>query len=65
MGNTRNNSNNSKEVLQKQKIGSVKALIMEMGVSLSDTGYVWTNSMRSAFNKAVKRLDSKDVLLTS
>lgn len=47
------------------KIKSVKSLLLEMGVALSDTGHVWKNSMRTAFNKAVKRLESKDVLLTS
>lgn len=66
MGNTRNTDNNSKEVLQKgAQIGSVKSLILEMGILLSDTGHVWTNSMRTAFNKAIKKLEHKDVLITS
>lgn len=47
------------------KISSVKSLIEEMGIVISNTNYVWTNEMRTAFNKAVKRLGKQDISLTS
>lgn len=53
------------EIKKAAKINSVKSLIQEMGIVISNTDYVWTNEMRTAFNKAVKRLGKQDISLTS
>ena len=66
MVNTRSYNNSNSKALQKSnKINSIKCLIQEMGIVISDTGYVWTNDMRIAFNKAIKYLDKQDISLTS
>ena len=53
------------EIKKTAKISSVMSLIQEMGIVISNTDYVWTNEMRTAFNKAVKRLGKQDISITS